>query len=366
MRIAFDQQTFTWQEYGGISRYFCSLAHQLSELPGVETKIFAPIHINAYLPGLPPSIRAGTKVTPSPAMLPVMRNVSRLMAIPMIQSYRPDIVHETYYSSWTFAPLGAYRVITAFDMIQECVPGPDGEINKFIARKRNAFARADHIICISENTRQDLLKFNDIPEEKVSVVYLGFDALGSGSHPVGGNHGQPYILYVGQRAGYKNFINFIQAYASSVWLQDNFRILCFGGGEFTSTEKALFRDIGLNESQIQLVGGDDYILGSCYRNAAAFVYPSLYEGFGIPPLEAMAAGCPVVCSNTSSIPEVVGGAGEYFDPSSIESIRSSVEHVLQFTERRTELVTLGIERCKLFTWEKCSAETHAIYQRLCA
>jgi len=366
MRIAFDQQTFTWQEYGGISRYFCSLASRLSDLPDVEAKIFAPIHINAYLPSVPTAIRAGIKVPPIPKMLRIMRNASRLMAIPLMKAYHPDIVHETYYSSLAFAPKGVCRVITAYDLIQEYFPAPSREKNKFLSMKMKAFSRADHIICISENTRRDLMEYYDIPASKVSVVYLGFDVLATDSHVNQNHQGQPYILYVGQRAGYKNFIDFIRAYASSEWLQKNFRVYCFGGGKFTSTEKDQFKKLGVNESYIQQLGGDDAVLASCYRNAAAFVYPSLYEGFGIPPLEAMAAGCPVICSKTSSIPEVVGDAGEYFDPSSMESIRSSLEKVLQSPLRRAELVAQGIERCKLFTWEKCASETLAIYRNICS
>jgi len=104
------------------------------------------------------------------------------------------------------------------------------------------------------------------------------------------------------------------------------------------------------------------VLAAHYQNAAAFVYPSLYEGFGIPPLEAMALGCPVICSNTSSVPEIVGVAGEYFDPEHIESIRTSVESVLQSTERRAELIQNGFKKCAEYSWERCASETLAIYR----
>ena len=96
------------------------------------------------------------------------------------------------------------------------------------------------------------------------------------------------------------------------------------------------------------------------------VYPSKYEGFGIPPLEAMSLDCPVICSNTSSIPEVVGDAGEYFDPYDVDSIMSSIERVLQSSVRRAELVLLGRERCKRFSWKRCAQETLAVYRRLAA
>ena len=115
---------------------------------------------------------------------------------------------------------------------------------------------------------------------------------------------------------------------------------------------------------IHLGGGDDR-LATLYRGASAFIYPSKYEGFGIPPLEAMHLECPVICSMTSSIPEVVGEAGEYFDPDDAESIRHAIERVLQSSDRRSELIALGRSRCNLFSWERCARETLDVYKRLC-
>jgi glycosyltransferase involved in cell wall biosynthesis len=101
-----------------------------------------------------------------------------------------------------------------------------------------------------------------------------------------------------------------------------------------------------------------------YMGAAAFVYPSLYEGFGIPPLEAMSLGCPVICSNATSVPEVVGDAGEYFDPADPEAIRDAVERVLQSNDRRSELVTKGHARRSLFSWQRCAKETLDVYRSI--
>ena len=122
--------------------------------------------------------------------------------------------------------------------------------------------------------------------------------------------------------------------------------------------------LGLTSAQVEHVAGGDDRLAALYQGAAALVYPSKYEGFGIPPLEAMSLDCPVICSQSSSIPEVVGQAGEYFDPFDVDSIRSSMEHVLQSTERRRELVSLGRVRRELFTWERCAQQTADIYRRL--
>jgi len=364
MRIAFDQQIFFLQEYGGISRYICCLASHLSKITGVEAKIFAPFHVNAHLPNVASDIRRGVKVKVLPKTTRIRNATSSFMARLLIRAFRPDIVHETYYSDLAFAPKGARRVITAYDMIHERFSGMCLENDPTTYWKKKSFARADHIICISERTRRDLLELFDVPAEKVTVVYLGFDPFDLGTNTGNKLQNSPYILYVGPRGGYKNFNNFMRAYTSSEWLQNNFRILCFGGGAFTLEEKELFAINGINESHIRQIGGDDSVLADCYRNAAVFVYSSLYEGFGIPPLEAMSLGCPVVCSNTSSIPEVVGDAGEYFFPTDIDSIRSSVEKVLQNSEYRADLIAKGYDRCKVFTWEKCAAETLVVYNRL--
>lgn len=178
------------------------------------------------------------------------------------------------------------------------------------------------------------------------------------------NQSSPYLLYVGERASYKNFKAFLLAFSGSAWLRDNFRIICFGGGSFRADEMELARELSLKPYQVEQVGGDDGALAAHYQNAAAFVYPSLYEGFGIPPLEAMALGCPVICSNTSSISEVVGDVGEYFDPEHIDSIRTSVEAVLQSSERRAELTRKGFKKCTEYSWERCANETLAIYRGL--
>jgi glycosyltransferase involved in cell wall biosynthesis len=234
--------------------------------------------------------------------------------------------------------------------------------NQHAGWKRIATQRADHVICISENTRKDLLELTDLHEDKVSVVYLGFDKL----IPVASETEtkKPYLLYVGHRGDYKNFEGFLHAYAGSSLLRNNFEVMCFGGGSFSSNEAKLFDELELSADQLKQMAGDDNKLASAYRDAALFVYPSHYEGFGIPPLEAMSLGCPVACSNNSSIPEVVGDAGEYFDPANIESIRVAMEHVLNSAARRTELIDKGLIRCGQFSWKRCAEETLAIYKGL--
>lgn len=367
LRIAFDQQVFLLQEFGGISRYVCSLSEALACSPAVEAKIFAPLHYNSHLQKLSRRLVHGWRMPRVPKTARPVSALSALLARRAIRRFRPDIVHETYYSKDAFAPAGARLVITVYDMISERFPAEFAG-SQFTDAKRFAISRADHVLCISESTRRDLIELFGIRAERTSVVYLGYDefvpaAADSGGAPI--QEGlRPYLLYVGSRGGYKNFSALLRAFASSTYLRDGFSILCFGGGPLVTEERDLIRELGLSEMHVRQVGGDDAMLGAMYMGAAAFVYPSLYEGFGIPPLEAMSLGCPVICSNATSVPEVVGDAGEYFDPADPEAIRDAVERVLQSKDRRSELVTKGHARRALFSWERCARETLDVYRSI--
>jgi glycosyltransferase involved in cell wall biosynthesis len=171
-------------------------------------------------------------------------------------------------------------------------------------------------------------------------------------------------LYVGARGGYKNFERFVRAFALSQRLHQEFDLLCFGGGPLQTAERQMIADAGLGPDQVVQMGGGDEILAALYQQAAALVYPSLYEGFGIPPLEAMAVGCPVICSNSSSLPEVVGDAAESFDPLDQEAMLAAMEAVLASPTQRSALVAAGRIRYQQFTWKKCARETEAIYRKL--
>jgi glycosyltransferase involved in cell wall biosynthesis len=176
---------------------------------------------------------------------------------------------------------------------------------------------------------------------------------------------KPYILFVGSRGGHKNFENLLRAYASSTWLRDQFYLLCFGGGPFTSKENALIAQTR-QAQRVRQIGGADAQLAASYRHASLFVYPSLYEGFGIPPLEAMSLDCPVACSHTSSIPEVVGDAAAFFDPTSIDDMRQTMESVLNTSATSARLVALGRTRAGMFSWQRCAQATAAIYRQALA
>lgn len=366
MLVGFDYQIFTLQEFGGISRYICSLAKELSSLADVRARIIAPLHINSYLRGSEMSdLRLGQFVHRLPKTGLLIAATSGALFRPVSRVVRPDVVHETYYSTKATCGLRVPRVLTVYDMIHELFPDAYAPNDPTSRRKAAAVKRADHVLCISESTRRDLLERHGLPEDRVSVTHLACDVLPEAGPDVQELVGDgAFLLYVGARSHYKNFYRLLEAYAASAWLQGNFRLVCFGGGALTVGERARMHELGVPEVSVVQVGGGDERLATLYRNAAAFIYPSLYEGFGIPPLEAMSAGCPVVCSQTSSIPEVVGDAGEYFDPQQVDSIRSAIERVLRSSEYRQALIERGLVRQQQFTWKRCAAETLDVYRRL--
>lgn len=365
MKIVYDTQIFAEQEFGGISRYFCALASQIALLPDANPRIVAPLYVSSYLKEVDKNIAIGCYLPRVPKTGRIIKALSALLFRPIAAMMRPDIVHETYYAERPTYRGKVPHVLTVYDMIHERCPDSFAKNDPLTRIKGCAVHRADHIFCISENTRRDLLDIHQVPEDRVTVTYLGYDELqlsGLTSRDLVGTG--PYLLYVGGRHGYKNFKGLVQAFATSARLRDGLRIVCFGASPFTLEERAFIAGLGLSEAQVIHLGGSDDRLAALYKGAEAFVYPSQYEGFGIPPLEAMSLDCPVICSNASSIPEVVGDAGEYFDPHDLESIRAAIGRVLQSSARRSELIDLGSARCKLFSWERCARKTIDVYRRL--
>jgi glycosyltransferase involved in cell wall biosynthesis len=282
----------------------------------------------------------------------------------MLRQWSPTLVHETYYSDLDLGPKRAATVVTVYDMIYELFPGDFSPRDATSRMKRAAVDRADHVICISENTRADLIELFGVPAEKTTVVHLGFERLPThrGEEAPLPERG-PYLLYVGGRRGYKNFVAFLEAVSGSQILKSCFDIVAFGGGPFSAGEQERMERLGLGGGAVRQVSGDDRALGSLYEGATVLVYPSRYEGFGMPLLEAMAHGCPVVASSASSVPEVAGDAAEFFAPDCVEDMRRAIERVALCHERREALVQRGYVRLAGFSWGSCAAQTLAVYRR---
>jgi len=366
MKIAYDHQIFNAQFYGGISRYYTLLAQELLNLK-LNIGVFAGLHRNNYLADLPSDIVRGLKLEKyPPKTVSLFQIFNHYLVNHQIRCWEPELIHETYYSFMNFSKSSIPRVTTVYDMIHELFPQTFSVSDKTSDWKRKTFDRVEHIISISKSTKNDLVKLFDIDENKISVVHLGVDVLSFSDYnpPSNLELKRPFLLYVGARGGYKNFRAVLTAVAASKQLKEDFDLVAFGGGSFGVDEKALIVSLGFTAEQIRQVSGGDDKLVALYHQATAFVYPSLYEGFGLPPLEAMACSCPVISSNTSSMPEVIGDACEYFTPADNEDIQRAIEKVVYSADRIIELKKLGLERVQLFGWGKCARETLDIYEKI--
>lgn len=367
--VIYDHQIFAYQRFGGVSRYFIELASRIPTLSSFSTRIVAPLHVNEYLRNSPTPKFASLRPLSFRGGMRVRGAVNRVASRLIMEALRPAVVHWTYFNPVRL-PGKSLAVVTVYDMIHELFADQFSADDPTSANKRRSVQRADHVICISQNTKTDLMRLFGVPDNKISITHMGFSSAfrlsNPASSPVEPVTTRPYLLYVGQRGGYKAFADAVRAYASSSRLSEAFDFLAFGGPNFHPAEHALFDSLKLREGSVRRAIGNDDDLAKAYRNAQAFVYPSRYEGFGIPPLEAMGCGCPVVCANTSSLPEVVGDAAILFDPWDRDSLREALESVCFDGQRRAALIEAGIARSSRFSWDRCARETAALYTRLIA
>lgn len=248
-------------------------------------------------------------------------------------------------------------VITIHDMIPELFYND----KKRIKKRKATIYHASAIICVSKNTKQDLLRiYPDIKENKVFVIYHGYSSQKINYVPV---IKEKYILFVGSRyEEYKNFLHFLSA-ISSLLITYNLKLVCTGKA-FSPLEKLKIDEYGITDKVCNVGYVQDDELASLYHYAECFVYPSLYEGFGIPILESFSHGCPACISNTSCFPEVASDAASYFNPNDEQSICSSIKSILDNSNYRTELIKRGYERLHLFSWDKAAKETMQVYNHV--
>lgn len=368
MRILYDGEVYSWQAAGGINRYFANVIGGLPRdfepalLVAGPRSVNFPAHPNlsAYeygrryprLEGF--SYRLG---------LHTSRLRDRLLAGRLARG-RFDLFHPTYYRLLTGRPVGSYRaptVLTVWDMIHELFPEEMDPAGVYAEEKRRAVLAADRVICISENTKRDLLARHPVPEERVVVTHLASEldaSLAEGPEPA---PARPFFLYVGSRSRYKNFGGLLRAFARAFPRKPDLA-LCVVGPPFTAEEERLVADLGLDGRVEHYGHAADAQLAKLYRRSLALVYPSLYEGFGIPPLEAMSCGTVAAVSNSSSLPEVVGDAGLLFDPRAPDELTDILAALAADESLRRGLIERGRRRAAEFSWEKTVARTVEVYR----
>lgn len=300
-----------------------------------------------------------------------VRRIRRFLPIPSMERFLPvfssaDIFHSSYFR-FNLNPFSK-NVITVYDFMYELgyLKTKGSFFNKL--QKKAAIWQANVIVCISDSTKRDLIKLypNLCKGKRVEVVYLDSPLQNivqdSCSSRIKSVVKSPYILFVGKRSSYKNFRALATAFRQSS-LSKGIHKICCVGPSFSKLEQQELSNLGIYDKVLNLQKVTDSELAELYQKAFVLVYPSLYEGFGLPPLEAMRCGCPVIASNTSSMPEVVGQSGILVDPRNIDEISAALEKLLD-PKIRESYICKGLQQAKEFSWDRAIQKHIEIYQSL--
>jgi glycosyltransferase involved in cell wall biosynthesis len=369
VRIYYDHQLTSLQDAGGASRYHYELLRCLDAVPEVQTTTFLGFNSTVY-PYLQ-LVSSKTKVVGFQG--PLHKGAKRYAVNEALANVvapfcgKFDIYHPSHHRILPF--VSACRiVVTHHDCIYERFP-VFRYVKQVLRAKKKLFAAADLIICISESSRADLLHFYDVDPVKTRVVHEGFTRLPRS--PEGARQllaariRRNYILYVSGRSMYKNFRGLLQAFRDTR-LHETMELLIVGGGPLTADELALIKKLGIGESIAAIPLADEGLLAEAYAGARLLAYPSLFEGFGLPPLEAMSFGCPVLVCNTSSLPEICGDAPFYYEKDEPDSLRDALLCAVFDEPARAAAIQRGYQVASRYSWESCADRTLALYREVLA
>ena len=362
MKIVFDGLIYSLQNHGGISRYFDELINGLAEEPDCDvTVLLRKNTINrVFNKKVKIEIIDSTINTNNKFLKYASVFIDGLKTQKFLRSRKDlqnGILHHTYYRN--FKNIRNKQVITVYDMTDEIFPKIFKGLFYYLYsnNKKRAILKADSIITISESTKKDIVNLYGITREKINVIYLGISNIFksiSKNEPT-----KPYFIYVGYRYYYKNFPLLLKAFSS--WnKKNNYDLICLGGGEFDKAETKLINDLSLTNTVKQIQNVSDIDLVSYYNNTTALIYPSQYEGFGLPILEAMACGTPIICSDIPVFHEMSGEFSIFFQNDSTDLIRCLDE----VSDNNYKIPANSIEWTEQFTWKKTVQGTIIVYKKL--
>ena len=360
-KILFDNQMFTLQRFGGVTRYFADLMYNLPA-GGFEGAVPMRYCENHYVTETygheyeKMSIPANYRLRRWIYML-----VNKHIAWNAVKFAEYDIFHPTYFDPYfikTIKKRCKPFVLTVHDMTFERYPQDVLIYDRTIPHKKRLIAEADHIIAVSENTKRDIVELIGTDPSKITVVHHGYRPIAEPAPQLFDR----YVLYVGERKGYKNFLPWLSAIRPIFNLDPNLKVVCTGS-PFSASEIKLFSKWNIADRLVH-ISANDAQMASLYRHALCFVFPSHYEGFGIPILEAFSNGCPVCLSDASCFPEVAGDAAMFFNPNDAQSMQDSLKEILVSQALRNELSAKGLGRSKEFSIERMVRQTCDVYSKL--
>jgi len=361
MKILYDHQIFSLQKYGGISKYYSELFKNLSSEHQYTLSLL--LSDNQYLKE---GYQYFKKINiPIPDKKFKGRGffkkkiyaINKRYSQHIISSNNYDLLHPTYFDTYFLNNLKTPYIVTVHDLI-EFKFKEQFRNNSLMEQMERIIRKANRIISISENTKKDIIDIFNINPDKIDIVYHGFNK------PLRLREQNPYgryILFVGKRNGYKNFITFAKAASVLLIKESDLKLICVGL-PFNKDEVKELKELNIVE-KTKVLGVNEDELNDLYFHAQVFVYPTLYEGFGMPILEAFANNCPVCLSNTSSLPEVAGEAGVYFDPVNSDSILSAMEKVIYNSDFSKKIIAAGTNRLNNFSWKYCAEQTINSYRK---
>lgn len=356
---------FSIQKYGGITRYFCELMKNLPSEQQFELSLISTE--NRYIQENKKKFRKmnflpDKNFKGKGTIKKKLYSLNQYYSIHSITTNNFDLFHPTYYDNYFLNKLKKPFIITVHDLINIKFKDTFNIDDEIGLQMRRLINKANRIIAISENTKNDLVEILNINPDKIDIIYHGYNNKNNDLFTKKVTTiFDKYILFVGERSQYKNFKAFAEATSKLLKTEKNLKLVCVGR-PFNNEENLLLSKLGI-ANQTKALYVNEETLNDLYSNALLFVYPSLYEGFGMPILEAFNNNCPVCLSNTSCFPEIAGNAGAYFDPHDQESILFAVKNVIYNNSYAEELVLAGQERLKSFSWEKTAKETISSYYK---
>ncbi len=380
MKVLYDHQAFTMQYFGGVSKCFVELISCFPNEVCAEIGIVQSNNVHLVNSGLCDNIIPvcmdvktfcnnyrfrgnGRLYLNLNKLLPFLRtaeNINKQKSIAYLKEGNFNVFHPTFFDDYFLPYLnGKPFVLTVHDMMPELFPQYFKKNDFQIVKKRKLAGLASAIVAVSAQTKMDLMNILAVPEEKITVIHHGGPKKENIQVPSLIQF--PYFLYMGTRTVYKNFHRLIMDFAKLSERYKNILLVCTGEA-FSQKELAFLKKEGVTDKVIHMPVNDEEAK-ILYTYAIAFVYPSLYEGFGMPILEAFACGCPVLLNRSSCFPEVAGDAGIFFSDDNESELLGILEQAIQWTDEERDFIKeKGYKRLRHFTWDTAAAKLIAVYQ----